>query len=114
MDLAELRLYVDVVQWCITAVMGVALYAMRSYRGTVDELQQQSAALGSSCRLLDSRLTRVEVAIEHAPSRRDIEQLSRRIETLHGDLGRVAGGLEGIRRAVDLLNEHLLNRERER
>lgn len=113
-DVSWLRFWLDVLQWVVTCIIGVAMFAMRRHRGTVAVLQSESKGLSSAMQMIDSRLTRLEVQIEHAPSRRDIEQLSQRIQTLHGDLSKLSGGLEGIRRAVDLLNEHLLNRERER
>lgn len=54
-------------------------------------------------------IARLEEAVKRAPTHTDIKELSKRIEELHGDLKEVVGGLSGIRRAVDLMNEYLLN-----
>lgn len=61
----------------------------------------------------DKAIIRLEEAMKRAPTHSDIKELSSRIEALHGDLQSVVGSLTGIRRAVDLMNEYLLNRRQE-
>lgn len=58
----------------------------------------------------DKTIARLDEAVKHAPTHTDIKELSKRIEELHGDLKEVVGSLTGIRRAVDLMNEYLLNK----
>ncbi|WP_027714910.1 DUF2730 family protein [Desulfuromonas sp. TF] len=58
---------------------------------------------------LEERATRVEGEIRHLPSQSDHKELARRIEDVHADLHEITGALKGLTRAVDLMNEHLLN-----
>ena len=54
-------------------------------------------------------IARMESDIKHLPSHHVIETLSTRISDLQGSLKEVSGRLSGINRAVDLMNEFLLN-----
>lgn len=54
------------------------------------------------------RLTRVEEALRHVPTHADMQKLEIRVSDVHADLQKVVGGVEGLRRAVDLMSQHLL------
>lgn len=56
------------------------------------------------------RLTCLEIDMKHMPTQNDITGMNLRIDKVHGALQRVDGRLEGINRAVDLMNQHLINR----
>jgi Tfp pilus assembly protein PilN len=64
-----------------------------------------------SGRLIESekKIERIGSEIRNLPGHRHIEDLSRRIEQLHGDVHEVSGSLKGLSRAVDLMNEFLIN-----
>lgn len=55
------------------------------------------------------RLTALENQVKHVPSQKQYDELSGRIGTLHSDLQGIKGQLKGIGRAVDLMNEFLIN-----
>lgn len=59
---------------------------------------------------LETRMAHMEDEVKHLPGHHDIKELSQRCEAMHGDLCELKGSLSGIRRAVDLMNDHLLNR----
>lgn len=51
---------------------------------------------------IDRELQRIEGEIKHLPSSRDYAEIN-------GKLEHIAGSLNGLRRAVDLMNEHLIS-----
>lgn len=55
------------------------------------------------------RLTRVEEALRHVPTHADMQKIEVRVSDVHADLQKVVGGVEGLRRAVDLMSQHLLD-----
>ena len=55
------------------------------------------------------RITCLESDVKHLPSQENITKLSERIDTLNGSISTVSGRLEGINRAVDLINQFLIN-----
>jgi hypothetical protein len=54
-------------------------------------------------------ITRVALEVRHLPSHKDIAALSSNISELHGSIQHFAGRLEGLGRAVDLVNEFLIS-----
>lgn len=57
---------------------------------------------------LQFRVAKVENGLYHTPSHQDIRGISERIEQVHGDLKGVSKGLDGLNRAVEIMNTHLL------
>lgn len=66
--------------------------------------------IGHTSRLGDNELKveRIGGEIRNLPQHRHIQELSERIGQLHGDIEKVAGRLDGIGRAVDLINQFLI------
>ena len=60
----------------------------------------------------DDKVIRLEEAIKRAPTHDDITNLTKQIGELRGDLREAIGSLNGISRAVDLMNDHLLNSDK--
>jgi len=60
-------------------------------------------------RLLEQRLVEVEFAARSTPLCCHHEDLDRRLTHLLGEVREMSGTLKGLNRAVDLMNEHLLN-----
>jgi hypothetical protein len=63
-------------------------------RKHVDELQASN----------EKRLTRVESEITHLPTHTDLKEINKSLSSMEGTL-------KGLSRAVDLMNEYLLNRK---
>lgn len=59
---------------------------------------------------LDNRITAVEHDLSQQPTARDIHAIYQSIGTVHADLKQVVGSLTGLQRAVDLMNQHLIER----
>jgi hypothetical protein len=100
----------------VTAKRFAALEKDVAQRVTKADLEAIVANQGAPCRThlsrtigLEDRATRAELEIKHLPNHADLAKLSSRIEEIHADLHEIAGGVSGLRRAVDLMNEYLIN-----
>ena len=90
----------------------------------LDELQAVTAQnltavqdkISAGCQAHQMRTSKVEataaalrIELEHLPTQQQFEALNGSITALNGELKNTQGRLEGINRAVDLINEFLIN-----
>ena len=108
MDL-DARTILDAFQFI--AISGVAIYAHVMSRGRATEAKVESNAVDLRKALTDheTRISGLQADVKQMPSQVDIRELYSRLGQLHGDIQQVNGRLEGIGRAVDLVNQHLLS-----
>ena len=83
---------------------------------TAKDLKTVCDDITSGCQAHHARTAKVEAAassmrieLNHLPTQRQIEALNGSIMALSGELQNTQGRLEGINRAVDLINEFLIN-----
>jgi len=83
---------------------------------TVKDLDQMRDALVTGCRQHKARTSAVEasaaalrIELDHMPTQQQFMALNTSIAALSGELRNTQGRLEGINRAVDLVNEFLIN-----
>ena len=86
--------------------------ALRDQKCAEHKQDMKEFTNGNLTRLGDAekKIERIGSEIRNLPQHRHIMDLSTRIEQLHGDVHEVSGSLKGISRAVDLMNEFLINR----
>jgi len=58
---------------------------------------------------LEKSVIELRTELGHLPTQQQFTQLNQSISTLNGSLQKTAGRLEGVNRAVDLINEFLIN-----
>ncbi len=76
------------------------------------ELQRRCAGHSGRLNETEVKVERIGSEVHSLPSYGAFMDISKRIEQLHGDVHEVAGRLDGIGRAVDLMNEFLINNGR--
>lgn len=59
---------------------------------------------------VETKVSEIKVELIHLPSQGQFTELNRGIQSLNGELRNTQGRLEGINRAVDLMNEFLINK----
>lgn len=59
---------------------------------------------------LEDRIKDLETAVKNPPACPHHNGFESRIDAVHGDVREIKGTMKGLGRAVDLMNEHLLNR----
>lgn len=75
------------------------------------DIKQYEQETGERIRTNEKKIERIGAEIRNLPQHRHITELSVRVEQLHGDVHEVIGALPGLKRAVDLMNEFLINRK---
>jgi len=105
-----LRFWFGIVQFILTAGVWVYVWLSNRQRATTKRVQDLEKLTLERLQEHDGWLNRLDTKLKYIPTRDDHSKLSDRIEDLHGDLHEISGVLSGLRRAVDLMNEHLLNR----
>jgi len=107
-DWAALKFLLDL--GTATGVVGVGVYSWWVGRNHATRSAIDSVGERVSC--VEDRVACVERDMRHLPTSAHIADLHDRIATLGGDLREIKGALQGLARAVDLINEHLINQGR--
>ena len=123
------RMILDITNFVIT--WGVAIYVYRDKRKketdagfeqnkkALSDQGMRLAALESDVKhpncprheALDEKLTRSNHALEEKLGKSN-GALNRRLDDLHGDIRELTGSVKGLNRAVDLMNEFLINNKK--
>lgn len=97
-DYSALRFWLNILQ--LTGICAIGIYTWWTNRERVTNKRFKEH---------HHRLVTLENQIKYSPTQTQYEALSTRIDRLHGDLREISGNLRGINRAVDLINEYLIN-----
>jgi predicted nuclease with TOPRIM domain len=81
----------------------------RSIKEMDKELVGRCAGHNGRLATAESAIARVGGEIRNLPQHRHIHELSARMEQINGSVEKVAGRLDGLARAVDLMNEFLIS-----
>lgn len=101
-----LRFALDLLMLVGVVMVGVYSWWVARNQATKSAIDLVGERVGS----VEDRMTRVERDIRSLPTPSDLYELNQRIATVHGDLREIKGALQGLSRAVDLMNEHLIRR----
>lgn len=126
------RFWFDVVQLAGTVIIGAYVWwsnrvkvTAKRFEALEREVNLRASALtvrdakkeqGARCAIhlartaaAESAIVRIDSDMKHMPTAGDISALSSQIGQFQKDLGELSGKLSGINRAVDLINEFLIN-----
>ena len=117
-DYEAWKFWFQVLQFFGTLLLGVYVWISNRHRVTNDKIEEVKTANSKGLEKArtrmdshDTRLTCIETEIRALPKGTDIAALSQRLAIQNALLKYLAGRLKGIGRAVDLINEHLINKE---
>jgi hypothetical protein len=71
--------------------------------------EKRCATRKTQIETLEKNGASLKMQLEHMPNHQDIKELYGRMDLLNGSLSELNGRLVGINRAVDLINEFLIN-----
>jgi len=97
-DYSAWRFWFDVLQLIGICIIGIYSWWISKERVTNKRFKEHHA-----------RLTALEGHIQNSPSPKQFKDLADKFELIHGDMREIKGQLTGINRAVDLMNEYLIN-----
>lgn len=101
-DYTSARFWADIGQWVFNCLVAVYLWFARKHTATVGRID-------AACEELDEHGREIGLLKAH-PSHGQTERLIKKVDRLSDDVSEVKGRLAGINRAVDLMNEHLINK----
>lgn len=119
-----LRLYGPLLLTVIQLLLAWFLWSMRREFTTLKKCEEHRREIAASCTLNRDRLglevkqPTVKTAhdledlrrrVERLPERTEIDALAKEMRDMNKTLGSLDGRLTGIGRAVDLMNQHLIN-----
>ena len=84
-----------------TGIIGLYAHTTRRHAATAERIE-------TFARETDTRLARLEEAARHAVTHDHLTEVAGRIDSVNSRLSEISGALEGIRRAVDILYQHML------
>ena len=89
---------------------------IRSIEKALSEKQSASNCEKHGLRMsaIETRVSEINIELDHLPTQRQISELNQGINNLSGELRVTQGRLEGINRAVDLMNEFLINQGKQK
>ena len=111
-DYDEWKFYLDLLQFLGTIALGIYVWFSNRQRVTTGRIETLSNETKKELIDHELRIVSLESDMKHMPTNGDIKGLSERMDALNQSLSTAAGRLEGINRAVDLINEHLINGSR--
>lgn|GEM_PF-6835989 len=103
-DYASAKFWADIGQWIFNALVATYLWINRRHNETLDKIE-------SACEKIDEHERDISLLKSH-PSHDQSGRMVEQIERMSGEISEIKGRLTGINRAVDLMNEYLIKRER--
>lgn len=108
-DYVSAKFWADIGQWAFNVLVALYLYFSRRNEKTHQEAMDK---VEQACEKIDQH-DRDIIRLKALPSTQQFNRLGDQMGALSAELNELKGRLSGINRAVDLMNEHLLNRERD-
>lgn len=106
MNYAVWKFWLDVILILVNAGIGIYVWWSNREKVTNTRFRKLEERLGK----VEGRVERMPVCENHARMEANDTKLMARLDDLHGDIRELAGSLKGLSRAVDLMNEHLINK----
>jgi len=104
-DFESARFWADIGQWVFNGLVAVYLWLMHRHKATIAHIQ-------TACRQIEEQEREIIQLKSTIPAQSQFDQLSEQIAHLSTEVSEMKGRLDGINRAVDLMNEYLINRDR--
>jgi len=115
-DGESFRVYTTIAQWVFNVIVAIWMWWSRKHKVATDKIDGFDKKLNETKKDLCKRISendqdhiRIRSEMNALPSRDQFETLSKDMQTLSSSLSNTCGRLEGVNRAVDLINEFLIN-----
>ena len=101
-DYTEMGFWVGLGQWLFNLLVALYLLVTRKHTAIHTKVEEISTSLSQRVSETEMAIVRICSDVSHMPNKNDITALTKELADVKGRLG-------GINRAVDLINEFLLN-----
>lgn len=106
MDYDSARFWADIGQWVFNAIVAGYLWVNQRRQATTTQIENAYKQIAVN----EKDIVRLRADFNALPNRGEFIELGKEIRALTGELSETKGRLSGINRAVDLINEHLINK----
>ena len=113
MDYQAWRFWTDILQTLLTAALGVYVWLVNRTRVNAGRIRDLEDSVDERLDDHDRRLTRIEGAVEHGPTREDLGRIHTRIDEAQAVLARIEGEFHAAKGTLDLIHQFLLNEKRQ-
>jgi len=110
-DVLPAELWIDIFQTVLTAAVGIYVWLVTRTRVNAARISKMEEDLDARLDGHDRRLTRIEGAVEHGPTRDDLSRIHTRIDEVAAAIARIEGESHAAARNLDLIHQHLLERK---
>lgn len=111
MDYEAWRFWIDILQALLTAGIGVYVWLVNRTRVNAARIRKMEDDIDGRLDDTEHRLTKVETAVEHGPSRQDLGKIHKRLDEVAQTVSRIEGENHAMARNIDLIHQHLLERQ---
>ncbi|KON47009.1 hypothetical protein AL013_10485 [Mariprofundus ferrooxydans] len=98
----DANFWLAVLRDVLTGAVYLYVFFSNRRKATTKNIEDMKAHVAEQQKLNDKRLTMLESDIKHLPTHTDLDSINKTLSNVEGTLG-------GLKRAVDLMNQHLLN-----
>lgn len=116
MDIEQLKLLFNVLQFLLTGGIGFYVYMSNKNRVTNERMGKMEDDIDTRLDDHSSRLARVEETVRHLPMNKDIDGVRYMVASVGGDVKALTAEVTGLRElmkpmqhTIDLVNQYLLN-----
>ncbi|MBN2060715.1 MAG: DUF2730 family protein [Deltaproteobacteria bacterium] len=106
MNYASMQFWLGIAQWAFNIIVALYLWINRKHQATMKRIESASDQVSKN----EKDIIRLKAELKNLPSQAQFSDLSKEIRSLTKELSETKGRLQGINRAVDLINEHLINK----
>ena len=107
-DYSALRFWCDLGQFLITGGIGVWVWLANRLNAKSKEVEK----VNTSVVLISERVSKLETEKAHSLSHEDLAAVYERINGMAEEVANLAGKMDGVKGAVDMIQEYLLNGNR--
>ena len=100
-----MRFWFDVGQYVITVGIGIYVWISRRFSAKAEEVNDVKTNVAT----IAERVTRLETDMAHALSHEDLGAVYDRINDVGDQVANISGKMDGVKGAVDMIQEYLLN-----
>jgi len=110
-EYAVWRFWIDILQAVLTAAVGLYVWIVNRTRVNAARIRKLEDDIDSRLDDHGDRITAVEAAVEHGPSREDLSRIHARLDEVASVVARIEGENKATARNVALIHQHLLERK---
>lgn len=95
--------------YAYTLAQSVWLFFTRRHKAVLNRMETLETSLNARINGMDGEIRRICLDVAHLPDQRQIEKLNDTMADLSDQISKLEGRFDGVNRAVDLINEFLIN-----